>query len=65
MIMCSAKEIYLYKMKPKALNSEKLAKVPQEDLLSLVAFKLKGRVLFPEKVERLKQQLKHVQFVKR
>ena len=63
--MCSAKEIYLYKMKPKVLNSEKLAKVPQEDLLSLVAFKLKGRVLFPEKVERLKQQLKHVQFVKR
>jgi hypothetical protein len=52
-------------MKPKALNSEKLAKVPQEDLLSLVAFKLKGRVLFPEKVERLKKQLKHVQFVKR
>jgi hypothetical protein len=51
-------------MKLKENNAEKMAKVRQQDLLSLVAYKLKGRVLFPEKVGKIKQQLKNVQFVK-
>jgi hypothetical protein len=45
-------------MKAKLDKSKKLVKVPETALLSLVADKLKDRVLFPEKVEELKKQLK-------
>lgn len=45
-------------------KTEKLVKVPQKGLLSLVAHKLKDRVLFPEKVERIKQCLKNVEVAK-
>jgi hypothetical protein len=44
-------------MKAKQDNNKKLVKVPESALLSLVADKLKDRVLFPEKVEQLKKQL--------
>jgi hypothetical protein len=51
-------------MKTKENNTERLVKVPQKGLLSLVANKLKDRVLFPEKVEKVKQCLKHVEYAK-
>lgn len=51
-------------MKTKVNGTEKLVKVPQKGLLSLVADKLKDRVLFPEKVERVKQYLKNVEVAK-
>jgi hypothetical protein len=44
-------------MKPKE-NTRKLVKVPKSGLLSLVAAKLKGRELFPEKNEAAKNYLK-------
>ena len=47
-------------MKTKEKNTEKLVRVSESGLLSLVASKLKGRILFPEKVEDAKQYLKQV-----
>jgi hypothetical protein len=47
-------------MKTKEKNAEKFVKVSESGLLSLVADKLKGRILFPEKVEDAKQYLKQV-----
>lgn len=45
-------------MKTKETQSNKLVKVPESGLLSLVASKLKDRVLFPQKVEEAKKYLK-------
>jgi hypothetical protein len=47
-------------MKTKETHTEKLVKVSESGLLSLVADKIKGRVLFPEKIEDAKQYVKHV-----
>jgi hypothetical protein len=41
-------------MKPKETKSKELVKVPESGLLSLVALKLKDRVLFPKKLKRRK-----------
>lgn len=41
-------------------KNEKLVKIPESDLLSLVADKLKGKVLFPEKIAKAKAYLKEV-----
>ena len=49
-------------MKAKETKSKKLVKVPENGLLSLVASKLKDRVLFPKKVEDAKKYLKEVKF---
>lgn len=49
-------------MKAKETKSIKLVKVPENGLLSLVAAKLKDRVLFPKKVEAAKNYLKEVKF---
>jgi hypothetical protein len=38
-------------------NKGKLVKVPKSALLSLVAARLKDRVLFPEKIEEVKKYL--------
>ncbi len=48
-------------MKPKVTRSQELVKVSESELLSLVASKLKGRVLFPQKVADAKKYLKKVQ----
>jgi len=45
-------------MKTKENSKAKLVKVPKSGLLSLVAAKLKGRELFPEKNEEAKEYLK-------
>jgi hypothetical protein len=47
-------------MKVKATKSKELVKVPESGLLSLVASKLKDRVLFPKKVEDAKNYLQKV-----
>ncbi len=46
-------------MNTKEKKSEDLVKVPKHGLLSLVASKLKNRILFPEKVEEAKKFLKN------
>jgi hypothetical protein len=47
-------------MKTEEKNTENTVKVPESGLLSLVASKLKDRVLFPEKVKKAKQYVKQV-----
>ena len=44
-------------MKSNENSAEKLVRVPQGGLLSLVAHKLKSKVLFPKKLEEAKQYL--------
>lgn len=41
-------------------KSEKIVKVTEAALLSLVAAKLKGKVLFPQKIEDVKNYLRNV-----
>ena len=60
-ILYFVKKEYLYPMKTKEITAEKLVKVPQKGLLSLVASKLKNKVLFPEKLEEAKQYLKKIE----
>jgi len=47
-------------MKTGEEKTEKLIKVSESGLLALVATKLKGRVLFTEKVESAKKYIKQV-----
>jgi hypothetical protein len=42
----------------KAENKEKMATVPEASLVVLVASKLKGVALFPEKLEKAKEYLR-------
>ncbi len=62
LVFCK-KKMKICNMKSKELNAEKLVKVPQKGLLSLVADKLKDRVLFPEKVENIKHSLRKIKVV--
>ncbi len=45
-------------MRTKETKLKELVKVPESGLLSLVASKLKDRVLFPKKIEDAKKYLK-------
>ena len=47
-------------MNTKVIKSKELVKVPESGLLSLVASKLKDRVLFPKKIEHAKKYLQGV-----
>ena len=47
-------------MKTKKPNNEKLIQISESALLSLVADRLKGRVLFPEQVESSRKFLRSV-----
>ena len=51
-------------MEIKDKEQESLVKVPEKGLLSLIAAKLKGRTLFPDKIEEAKEYLKRVTIVK-
>jgi hypothetical protein len=51
-------------MKTKENKSKELVKITESDLLSLVSEKLKNRVLFPDKVEKIKEHLKGAKFAK-
>jgi len=42
----------------KAENKEKMVNVPESGLVTLVASKLKGVALFPERLEKAKEYLK-------
>jgi hypothetical protein len=42
-------------------NNKNLVKVPKSALLSLVAARLRGRVLFPERIEEAKKYLQKAQ----
>lgn len=46
-------------MKSNKVKNKKYIKVPEEVLLSLVADRLKDRILFPKKVERMRELLKN------
>jgi hypothetical protein len=50
-------------MNTKATKSKELVKVPESGLLSLVASKLKDRVLFPKKIKDAKKYLQNVKTV--
>lgn len=39
---------------------DKMVKVPEKALLKLIAEKLKNRILFPERVEQVKEYLKNL-----
>ena len=47
-------------MKTKEMNTKKMVEVPQEVLLSLVAKSVKDKVLFPRKVERVREYLNNL-----
>lgn len=47
-------------MKNNVTKSKKHVKTPEAELLSLVALKLKDRVLFPKKVDEAKKYLQKV-----
>lgn len=47
-------------MKSKGTKSKELVKLPESELLSLVAAKLKDRVLFPSMVENARKFLQTV-----
>lgn len=47
-------------MKNKKDSKENLVTVPESALLSLVAYRLKGKVLFPEQVKRAKDLIKSI-----
>lgn len=51
-------------MKPNKAESEKLVKVPKDALLSLVASKLKGKILFPKKIEEAEKMLRRARLIK-
>lgn len=53
---------YICTMEPKEKNSRSVVKVPEKHLLSLVAEKLKDRVLFPHKLEEAKDYIKKLTF---
>ncbi|WP_343704332.1 hypothetical protein [Chitinophaga sp.] len=52
-------------MRTKENKTEELVKVPDQELLSLVEEKLKGRVLFPESLERAKAFVKNMTIIKK
>lgn len=47
-------------MKTKEIKTDKLVKVSESALLTLVLSNLKGVILFPEKIEAAKKYLKHI-----
>ncbi len=51
-------------MRTKENSTERLVTVPQKGLLSLVANKLKDRVLFPDKLEKAKEYMKKIELAK-
>jgi hypothetical protein len=58
------KNLYICNMKANKNKDQKMVQVPEAALLSLVADKLKDRVLFPEKIEAAKEYLRHAKVKK-
>ena len=51
-------------MKQEIKNKTEVVKVSKAGMLSFVASQLKGKVLFPKKMEEAKKMLKHARIVK-
>ena len=51
-------------MKRKSKKTDELVKVSKSDTLSVVASQLKGKILFPKKMEEAKKILDHARIVK-
>jgi hypothetical protein len=49
-------------MKAKVKDKERMVQIAESDLLSLVASKLKDRLLFPEKVKESKKFFSKIKF---
>lgn len=52
-------------MENKKKDQEGFVNIPEKDLLSLVAAKLKNRTLFPERLEEAREYLKKAKLVKK
>jgi hypothetical protein len=52
-------------MKPKENKSIELVKVSKASLIALVASQIKGKILFPKKMEEAKKMLDHARIVKK
>lgn len=52
-------------MKQNKTKSNELVKVSKESLIALIASQIKGKILFPKKVEEAKRILDHARFVKK
>lgn len=52
-------------MKHKENKSNELVKVSKAGLISLVASQIKGKILFPKKMEEAKKMLDHARIVKK
>jgi hypothetical protein len=51
------KKKYFCNMKAKRINEDKLVQIPASTLAALVLSQLRGKILFPEKLEAAKKQL--------
>ena len=47
-------------MKTKSMSTEKLVRIPESTLAALVLSQIRGKVLFTEKLEAAKKQLKRI-----
>ena len=52
-------------MKQKETKSTELVKVSKASIIALVASQIKGKILFPKKVEEAKRILDHARFIKK
>jgi len=47
-------------MKTKSINEDKLIRIPESTVAALVLSQIKGKILFPEKLEAAKKQLRRI-----
>jgi hypothetical protein len=52
-------------MKHKEIKSTEYVKVSKAGLTSLIASQIKGKILFPKKMEEAKNMLDHARFIKK
>jgi hypothetical protein len=55
----------IWLMAQKENNASELVKVSKSAVISLVASQIKGKILFPKKMERARKMLDHARFVKK
>lgn len=54
------KKKYFCNMKTKSINEDKLIRIPESTVAALVLSQIKGKILFPEKLEAAKKQLRRI-----
>jgi len=52
-------------MKQKEIKYDDVVKVSKAGLIALIASQIKGKILFPKKVEEAKRILDHARFIKK